>query len=174
MSEVWKPVVGYEGYQVSNNGNIRSFKRYPEGKMLHPTVSKRQGRVSVMLIAPSGKPMRVSLHRIVAMAFVDNPNPKEFVEVNHKDENPLNNNADNLEWCSHSYNMHYNNLHQRIKRYKRPVEAVNKDTGESMRFESIREAKKYGFDSSGIFVSIHSPLKNGNKRKYKGYYWRFI
>ena len=53
------------------------------------------------------KKKTVSVHRLVAMAFVNNPNPDKYKEVNHIDENKLNNNADNLEWCTRSYNQKY-------------------------------------------------------------------
>lgn len=99
MTEVWKDIEGYEGrYQVSNNGNVRSmnYRRTGNVKQLVPKVNNC-GRLWVDL---GGKPMLV--HRLVAMAFI--PNPNRMPEINHKDENPMNNAVENLEWCTGEYN----------------------------------------------------------------------
>lgn len=175
--EIWRPVKEYEGlYEVSNYGNIKSLPKYNRSKsiLLHPTLSKRQGRYSVMLTGYGGTRKRVSVHRIVAFAFVDNPDPDHFTEVNHKDENPRNNEASNLEWCDRYYNMHYNNLQERIqaKQHKKPVCGI-KENGDKVRFDSMHDAKIAGFDPSGILQSIKKPLKTGCKRKYKGYSWEY-
>jgi hypothetical protein len=53
------------------------------------------------------------VHKLVAKAFI--PNPNSYTEVNHKDENPLNNNVDNLEWCTHHYNMTYGTCQERAR-----------------------------------------------------------
>ena len=170
--EEWRAVVGYEGlYEVSRNGLIRSISYGKKAFFLHPTTGKRTQRDSVMLTKERER-KRVSVHRIVAMAFVENPNPEKYTEVNHKDENPLNNKAENLEWCDRSYNMHYNNLPARITRHKKEVIGTDEE-GNEIRFESTQEAKRNGYEPSGIYGSIHKPLKNGARRKYKGLYWRY-
>ena len=98
----WTSVSGYEGlYEVSNFGEIRSIFRYK--KLLKPSANAK-GYLSVELWKNKvGK--RLLVHRLVAKAFI--PNPNEFPQVNHKDENPRNNNAENLEWCTALYNMNY-------------------------------------------------------------------
>lgn len=173
--EIWKPILGYEGlYEVSNLGRIKSKPRYNRNKtiLLTPSLNKKQGRLSVILTDHNGYNKRVSIHRIVAMAFVENPYPEYYTEINHKDENPKNNSADNLEWCDHWYNMHYNNLHERISLPNTTVAVVGVDeNGYEVHYASKCRAKKDGFDSSGIYQSIHKPRKDGTKRKYKGYYW---
>lgn len=169
--EEWRAVVGYEGlYEVSRNGLIRSVSYWKKARFLHPTTGKRTQRDSVML-SKNGEQKRVSVHRIVAMAFVENPNPEKFTEVNHKDENPLNNKAENLEWCDRPYNMHYNNLHARIKRYRRETVGTD-EKGNEIRFESLQEAKRNGYDPGGIWQSVNKPMRDGTQRKYKGMYWR--
>lgn len=116
--EEWRDVVGYEGfYQVSNFGNVRSVDRYVEckgtmrmqkGKMLRPHV----GRFGYKQVVLCNKKMNLrKVHRLVAEAFI--PNPNNLPQVNHKDEVKTNNNADNLEWCDCLYNLTYNELHHR-------------------------------------------------------------
>lgn len=122
MTELWKDVQGYEGlYQVSNMGNVRSVDHEVEvtrngitfvvpkkGKVLSPT-RRQHGYVGVMLYGKGGHATRgfktFAVHRLVAEAFVENPNG--YDEVNHLDECKTNNRADNLEWCDRSYNVRY-------------------------------------------------------------------
>ena len=109
--EEWKWIDGYEGeYQVSTKGNIKSFKKYKEGAILKP---KKDGKDRYLMICLSnnGSQKYYLIHRLVAQAFIQNPNNKE--EVNHIDGNKKNNNVENLEWVTHSENIRHafeNNL----------------------------------------------------------------
>ena len=113
MIEVWKNVVGYEGYyQVSNFGNVRSIDRKDgrgnriKGKELK-LYKNRNGYLQSALIF-NGKVKLMYVHRIVAEAFLCNP--KNLKCVNHKDENKTNNSVENLEWCDYKYNNNYGKL----------------------------------------------------------------
>lgn len=165
--ENWLDVVGYEGlYQVSNFGSVKSLPKYNSKteKILRQTINPRDGRVSVMLSKSPTDHKRVSVHRLVALAFLENPN--NYPEINHKDENPQNNRVENLEWCTRKYNMNYGTTPKRLNlKNMKPVEYCEKD--HVVRFASIRSAKKYGFDGSGILRSI----KQG--KEYKGKRWRY-
>lgn len=111
--EIWKDVVGYEGlYQVSNLGRVKSIR----GR--RPSRDNPSNRKDVIMASHSGaaRYLGVSLrkegnsrtktvHRLVAQAFL--PNPLGFPCVNHKDENPLNNRVENLEWCTQEYNANH-------------------------------------------------------------------
>ena len=98
--EIWKDVVGYEGYyQVSNMGRVYSFKT---NKILKQSVAR--GYLQVGLL-DNGKQKTGIVHRLVAEAFL--PNENNYPCVNHKDENRKNNNVSNLEWCTHEYNNNY-------------------------------------------------------------------
>lgn len=100
----WRAVKGYEGlYEVSDTGQIRSLFRYK--KVLKPNIMNT-GYHTIELFK-NGTSKRLLIHRLVAQAFI--PNPENFPQVNHKDENRSNNAVDNLEWCTAKYNMHYNN-----------------------------------------------------------------
>ena len=106
MEEIWKDIEGYEGlYQVSNLGNVRSlnYRRHGYVRCL-TTKCNNRGRLWVEL-KNGGVKKPEQIHRLVGRAFV--PNPNGFPLINHKDENPQNNRADNLEWCTASYNTQY-------------------------------------------------------------------
>lgn len=106
MTEVWRDVCGYEGYyQVSNLGNVKSLARISQGKtrkikvsekILKPNKSARN-HLLVKLVK-DGKEKSVSVHRLVAQAFI--PNPENKPAVDHIDTNVLNNSVDNLRWVT--------------------------------------------------------------------------
>ena len=102
--EIWKDIEGYEGaYQVSNLGNVRSLNYNNTGKVknLKKQVTKR-GRYVVGL-SINGKSKTLSVSRLVAHAFI--PNPNNNPQINHIDYNPKNNNVNNLEWCTNEENQ---------------------------------------------------------------------
>lgn len=121
--EIWKNIEGYEGlYQVSNLGRVKRLKKifkkyngygifnhYLDEKILKPT-KEQYYRVSLI---KNNKRQTFLVHRLVAQAFI--PNPNNYPCVNHKDENKLNNNVNNLEWCDVKYNMNYGTIHKKFK-----------------------------------------------------------
>lgn len=115
MNEIWKPVVGFETlYEVSNFGNVKTLGRivnYSDGrtytypaKILN-TVQNKDGYLYVNLRRLDKTRVFHKVHILVAQAFL--PNPENLPQVNHKDENRINNNVDNLEWCTAKYNCNY-------------------------------------------------------------------
>lgn len=116
VEEIWVDIKGYEGlYQVSNLGRVKSLERIDslghkrKEKIFKPQKNKGYLRVSLW---KDGKGKKYSIHRLVAIAFI--PNPDNLPEVNHKDENKFNNNVDNLEWCTVAYNNTYGTRIQRF------------------------------------------------------------
>ena len=112
--EIWKDIQGYEEmYQVSSHGRVRSLDRIVErkgrgtlfikGRILTQS-DDTHGYMKVNL-TKHDKKRTFKVHRLVAIHFLDNPN--NLPCVNHKDENKLNNNVDNLEWCTKAYNNSY-------------------------------------------------------------------
>jgi hypothetical protein len=129
MQEIWKDVVEYEGfYQVSNLGQVKGLERKSnkvgnttrtiKEKILTPVISK-EGYAYVSLCI-KGIIKRKRIHRLVAQAFI--PNPNNYPEVNHKDENRLNNDVSNLEWCSNYYNQNYGLHQERCRKSKEKSE----------------------------------------------------
>ena len=105
MQEMWLDIKDYEGiYQVSNLGKVKNKKT---NKILKP--SKEKGYLKLYLYK-EGKKKTNYIHRLVAQAFL--PNPNNYKEVNHIDSNPSNNNKNNLEWCDRKYNLDYMIKHQ--------------------------------------------------------------
>lgn len=117
MQEIWKDVTGYEGlYQVSNFGNVKSCDRVVLAGMnsnhtyqhiKSKLLKTGGGKYKQVILCKDGKIKAFTVHRLVAQAFI--PNPNNLPCINHKDENPSNNRADNLEWCTYKYNNEYNN-----------------------------------------------------------------
>lgn len=118
--EIWKDVVGYEGlYQISSWGRVRSCDRnvithfeddrgdvimHRRGKLMRISIYKREGYCYISLSKNNIK-KKHKIHRLVAMAFIKNPKPKEFDMINHIDGNVANNNVSNLEWTNNSGNQ---------------------------------------------------------------------
>ena len=162
--EIWKDIPEYEGkYQVSNLGRVKSLQRwsgtrfYNREYILNNYVNKKNGYVYVYL-TKNNKSKNIRLHRLVAQAFISNPN--NHLYINHIDGNKENNCIDNLEWCDSSYNIRdmyrrrgkYDNDDNIIKKYKE-LKSCNKVaklfdmTGENVRGILIRnniERKKGG------------------------------
>jgi len=157
-TEKWVDIKGYEGiYKVSTLGNVKNIKT---GKILKPSM---RGEYLKYNLCSKNKIKTVSIHRLVAEAFI--PNTNNYPIINHKDENKLNNSVFNLEWCSHSYNVNYGEcckkigLSNSIKRKGKPspkgqdskkcVKIILKNTGEIF-YSRVEAYKKYGINISDI------------------------
>lgn len=109
MCEIWKDVPEFEGmYKVSNLGRIKSLRKSQKSGLkdeyfLKPCLSNN-GYYQVTLYGNRTR-KKFQVHRLVASCFI--PNPENLPQINHKDENPSNNCADNLEWCTAAYNNNY-------------------------------------------------------------------
>lgn len=117
MEEIWKDIKEYKNaYQVSNLGNVRSIDRQlPDGRkrkgiILKPYVDK-DGYKHVTL-TQNGKSTHYIVHRLVAIAFIENPNKLPI--INHKDESKDNNCVNNLEWCNVKYNINYGKRTEKV------------------------------------------------------------
>ena len=103
----WKIIKGFTDYKVNENGEVYSIKR---NKILKQYEKKNY--LGVYLYQDNKKKFRL-VHRLVANAFI--PNPNNLPQINHKDENSKNNNVKNLEWCTQKYNNNYGTYKERAR-----------------------------------------------------------
>ena len=164
MSEVetFVEIEGFENYEVSNLGKVRNIK---SGIMLKPWITK-DGYLRHCLYKHN-KRKNLLLHRIIATAFIDNPGEK--TQVNHIDENKLNNDLSNLEWCT----VRENNMHgTRTKRVaeKLSQKVIQLDLNDNVlnEFESMKQAGQ----ETGTSASHISHCCNGKRKSAGGYKWR--
>ena len=179
--EIWKPISGYEGfYEVSNLGRIRSLERIVEcsdgrkRKIKDRTLkgSSYSGGYSGVTLHKDGCAKFVNIHRIVAEAFV--PNPLEKEEVNHKDENPSNNHASNLEWVTHKENINYSTRTERARKaiveaQGRAVRQLSIDGELVAEYESLSAAG----NATGTHVSNITKCAKGEYKTAGGYIWKY-
>ena len=170
MQEIWKDIEGYGGkYQVSNLGNVRSFAVDKKaGKLLGQRLNHK-GYPVVYL--HDGKPKTCVVHRLVAKAFI--PNPNNLPQVNHKDEDKTNNRVNNLEWCTNDYNIHYGTAIERARQSNMcckttSVGVFSVDPDGNFRFyDSIGDAER---KTGNSHCNIVRALK-GRRPRCGGVYW---
>lgn len=188
MAEIWKRIEWADGnYYVSNLGNVKSEdfvvlckdgRTFPrKGQMLQGRDNGR-GYLKVDL-RRNGVKRAYYIHRLVAEAFI--PNPDNLPFVNHKDFNPGNNSVDNLEWTTPLGNVkyseaagHYIRTDEWVERLTRSARAQAKPViregadGEKVYYYSMSSARFDGFNPSEIHDCCNSAT-----RKHKGYRWRY-
>lgn len=165
MEEIWKDIEDYEGfYQVSNFGRV---KRVTTGRILKGTTDK-DGYALVLLSKHNTPSMRIT-HRLVAQAFI--PNPEHKPEVNHIDEDKTNNRVDNLEWSTRKENCNHGTRNARLgKSNSIPIIATNIKTGKVTAFSSCAEcARRLSLNAGNISSTLKGRLKQtkGFTFKYK-------
>jgi hypothetical protein len=146
LAKAWKAVGVYEGlYLVSEDGEIKSLIT---GDLM--TLKPGLNGYIYANLTKNRKKRRVLVHRVVASAFL--PNPDGLPQVNHKDENPHNNRVSNLEWCDGYYNTHYGTgLERKAEKIRKPVFQLSLDGSRVARHRSITEASSAsGVNPNGI------------------------
>ena len=173
--EEWKDIKDYEGlYQVSNYGRVKSLNHNHTSKEKILSLKPNgRGYIRVTLCKNNIK-KPYSVHRLVAITFI--PNPNNYPLVNHKDEDKTNNHVDNLEWCTYKYNINYGTgikrrsekcsktLKDKYSRNKSPhakkVKCIT--TGEI--FDCIKDAEeKYGVANQNISACCKGKQKSAGK-----------
>ena len=183
VDEVWKDVQGYEGlYQVSNFGRIKSLERvvkwfarnhWCERFDCEKILSQEKNTTGYKTIKlfKDGKKKKLNVHRLVAVAFIPNPEKKET--VNHKDGDRTNNNVSNLEWATYSENnQHAYDVLGKVgiwtgKPTHNSRKVLRVDTG--VVFRSVRmAAKSIGVNQSSLCEALMRGVKCKNIE------WRYV
>ena len=185
MQEVWKDIEGYEGlYQVSKTGRVKSLERYVQNhsklqyhpeQIKQPNERKRknglQGYLALQLYKDN-KAKNCYIHRLVATAFIPNPQGKET--VNHINGDKHDNRVENLEWNTYKENNEHaqetglnDTYRKRNKKGATPVAQYDKDMNLIAIYPSEREAERQtGIDCASISLGIRKGWK------YGGYIWK--
>lgn len=177
MRERWKRIRGYD-YAVSTFGRVKSIERTitmcnGKTKTISECIRKQEvikGYLVVDLYDEKGRRRNFQVHRLVARAFI--PNLDNLPQVNHKDENKLNNRVENLEWCSASYNLTYGNGHiirnrnhsKSKTRFKYVAYKNGKVVGEYLH----KELKLNGYSQGAVYQAT----RNGNLSY--GLHWKLV
>lgn len=160
-NEEWRDVVGYEGlYMISNYGVVKSLgnNKGRKEKIMRTHVC-RNGYEKLDLCKKGQPTKKVYIHRLVATAFIPNPENKE--QCNHQNGIKLDNRVENLNWMTPKENIAHaieNGLIQKQKKSK-PVVATHLDTGECRQFKTQTEASR----ELGVSMKYISNVLNGTK-----------
>ena len=190
MKEIWKKIDGFDKYQISNLGRVKSKERTVRNRQRKERIVKpslnQKGYLQVTLINNENNYKTLKVHRLVAIAFIQNPT--DLAQVNHIDGNKTNNTVENLEWCSNIENMQHSykiGLRDKEKmsinmkklgkypyrNHKRGVLQIDKNTGE------ILKRWEYIIDASRKMRISHSAIHNacsGRSKTSGGYKWKFV
>ena len=152
--EIWKEIQGFEGlYEVSTKGRVRNLRT---GRIL----GGGYGNHGYRFVNLKGKNYMV--HRLVALAFI--PNPNNLPQVNHIDERKDNNDVSNLEWCTASYNTNYSSHKCSCK-----IKQLTKDSELVKTWESSWQIEREtGYDQGYIITCC-----KGKRRSAYGYCWQY-
>ena len=163
MIEEWKDIPNFNGlYQVSNNGNI---KRTKDEYIFKKNKNSRGYRI--ITLTKDKKEYSLSVHRLVAEAFI--PNPNNLPQINHKDGNKLNNKIENLEWCTQSENMKHAYKNKLEIKSGKKVAQFDLDMKIIKIWDKIIEAEKEYKIAHGKITMVCK----GKRKTAGGYIWRY-
>lgn len=175
--EIWKDIKGYEGlYQVSNTGKVKSLKRNTNNQYCNKDKERKYYNIHgylQIILCKEGKKQSSLVHRLVAETFI--PNPDKLPCVNHKDENKLNNNVENLEWCTYEYNTNYGTRNKRSSektrnnKFSRPVLQYTLNGVYIKEYPSIKEIER----ETGLNAGNICNCCNGKYKTAYGYIWKY-
>lgn len=155
--EEWKDIEGYPNYMVSNLGRVKSLK-FGKEKILKSR--KNNDGYLYINLCKEGKKKTHTIHRLVAQAFL--PNPNNLPEVNHKDEDKTNNRIENIEYCDRKYNINYGNRNEKMaKSLSKPILQFTKEMELVRKWESATDASRVlGINQGDICSCLKGKLKS--------------
>lgn len=163
--EIWKDISGYEGYyQVSNFGRVKRLPRHKasDKRETHNNIRKPKlepsGYLSVNL-SKDNKARTYLIHRLVALAFI--PNPNNLPQVNHKSEIKTENFVENLEWCDQRYNNCYGTARER----QRATRANNPNDPLVRKLVGEKNSKSVKcFTPSGVLLAVYKSITEASEK----------
>lgn len=173
MTEIWKEVPGFNGdYYVSTCGRVLSCKEYRGEQYRIMSLCSAGSGYSAVYLQKAGKSHLRYVHRLVAEAFI--PNPNKYPCVNHKDEVKKNNNVENLEWCTYKYNSNYGTALQRLRIIRGTPVAQIKNGKIVKIWQSVAEIGRNGYDRTIVGLCCVGKNRYGDGITYRGYQWRHL
>lgn len=190
LVEIWKPVVGYEGfYEVSNLGMVKSLDRWVNDrrgsrliKGVILTIWKARGGYDCVSLNKEGKKQNHPIHRLVCETFL--PNPNNLPEVNHKNEQKdcnvvwinedgsVDYDKSNLEWCDRKYNLHYGTRTKRSgDKHRKSIIQFTKGGELVRKWDSATEAGKVLNINISLIISCCKQRKHNNSAG--GFRWEY-
>lgn len=172
--EIWKTIEDYPNYMISNLGNVKSLKF---GKERILKQAKYTNGYCFVVLSKEGKQKSCIIHRLVATAFI--PNPDNLPEVNHKNEIKTDNRLENLEWVTHKQNCNYGTRNERSSKAnkgkpniarQKPIACYNKKGNLVALYTSATQASEL------LIIDISSIIKccRGKYKTCGGYIFKYI
>lgn len=167
IKEEWKNIENYPNYQISSFGRVKSLK-FGKEKILKQR--KDKDGYKLINLYENKKSHTLKIHRLVAQAFI--PNPNNYCVVNHRDENKQNNTVDNLEWVTQEYNCNYGKRNVKIsKANSKPILQFNREGTKIIgKWKSIVQVERE-LGISNITITKCCKGKRNSARKYK---WKYL
>lgn len=168
MDEIWKDVKGFDYYQVSTHGRVKSLNHGKE-KILKPIITTKDYLVVGLYL--NNKLNLRKIHRLVAQVFIPNPENKPFVK--HKDNDKNNNNVKNLEWATlRDYENYTKNIENHKKAISKPIKVIYPDGRVEIWESAVTFAREYRGDT--VYQSSISAVLKGKEKTHKGLRFEYV